>query len=300
MGGGVLQDELRGAGRERLGDPGIGARLRERIESGARVAGFETTGEPVEVRKSDLAAPGGCVGQMLATRWMPEEPDRAELVLGRLADAMATLALVAGALDVPKPSELRALLELSAAETERLGLTDETLVAAARRALEHLGEAFELVAGLGLPPGYLCRTEQTLRVRLLDGRLVLAGRADVVLGGGGEPAVSTAIVELKAGRVRTEEHLAEAAFYALAETLRSGVAPRAIAVAYLGPEGSWASRPVDEALLDSVADEVASVAAMLQRATAARVLTLSPSAEGCGLCRARRRCAAAIVERPAG
>lgn len=296
----MLQDELRGAGGERPADPGIAQRLRQRIEAAALAAGFDVAGEPVEVRKTDLVAPEACVGRMLALRWMPQEEDRAELVLGRLADTVATLALVAGVLEVPPLSELLDLLELSPARAEELGLSGETLLAAARQALERLGDAFELAPGRGLPPGYLCRTEQTLRVRLLDGRLVFGGRADVMLGGGVEPGASTAIVELKAGRVHVEEHLAEAAFYALAETLRSGVAPRAIAVAYLGQEGSWESRPVDEELLGSVGVGVAIAAVALQRATTTAVLPLSPSPESCARCRARERCAAAIADGAAG
>lgn len=290
----MLLQELRDAGRAQGADPGLAGRLRRRIEAAALAAGFDAEGEPVEVRKTDVAVGAGCVGRMLAPRWMPPEEDRSELALGRLADVMATLALVGGVLEVPSATELRALLGLEAGEVEQLGLTDDALVASAEKALDRLSEAFELGAEPGLPAGYLCRTEQTLRVRLLGGRLVVSGRADVVLGGGGEPAASTAIVELKAGRVHLEEHLAEAAFYALAETLRSGVAPRAVAVAYLGWEGSWASRRVDEDLLGSVADRVAEVAVALQGATAATTLPLSPSAWDCGLCRAQQRCRAAI------
>jgi len=289
----VLLQELRDAARGQRVDPGLAGRLRRRVEEFAERAGFDPQGEPVEVHKADLAAAGSCVGLMLSTRWMPPEEDRRELVLGRLADALASRALVVGALDVPSPSGLLAMVELGADEADRLGVTDDVLTSAARLAIERLREAFDPLAGRGLPPGFLCRTEQTMRVRLFDGALVFGGRADVVLGGGGDPESTTAIVELKAGQVHPEEHLAEAAFYALAETLRSGVAPRAIAVVYLGTEGSPYHKAVDEELLVEVAEQVGTVARALQLAQSSDVIPLDPSPRSCGRCRARQRCSAA-------
>lgn len=66
--------------------------------------------------------------------------------------------------------------------------------------------------------------ESRARYDLFDGRIVLSTRADLMLGGPG----AKVIVDVKSGAIYAN-HREELRFYALVESLRSGVAPRLLA-----------------------------------------------------------------------
>jgi hypothetical protein len=71
-------------------------------------------------------------------------------------------------------------------------------------------------------------TESRVRVELLDGLVVLAGKVDLTLGRP-EPGVATkVIIDLKSGRA-LPAHRDDLRFYALVEALRLGVPPRMLA-----------------------------------------------------------------------
>ena len=138
-----------------------------------------------------------------------------------------------------------------------LGLLDE-----AERA-EVVGEAVRQVAWFRsvFPPlrgSWNPVVEWGLRVDLLDGRLVLSARPDLVLGRDDHEEPMRArrlILELKGGQERPEQD-DDVRFYALVATLRHGVPPFRVATVNL-QTGTWRCQDVTEDLLFSAARRVA-------------------------------------------
>jgi hypothetical protein len=92
-------------------------------------------------------------------------------------------------------------------------------------------------------------TESRLRAELADGRVVLRGQADLVLGRTEGTTARKVIVDLKTGGF-APSHLDDLRFYALLETIRLGVPPRLVASYYLD-SGRPHPETVTEAVLES-------------------------------------------------
>ena len=130
------------------------------------------------------------------------------------------------------------------------------------------------------------------RVELCAGRVILRAKVDLVLGRavGGESRVF--IVEVKTGR-GWPGHADDLRFYALCETLRSGVPPFRMATYYL-ESGAWHSEDVTVELLEAAARRVIAGArslAELQLRERQPTRTPGPS---CGFCRQRETCPGAV------
>lgn len=132
-------------------------------------------------------------------------------------------------------------------------------------------------------------TEVRMRAELAAGRVILQGRPDLVLGRAEGMRAGKVVVDFKTGNVALH-HRDDLRFYALVETLRAGVPPRALATSYLD-SGQLHPEAVTAGLLDAaaarVADGIARMLAILHGdAEAAR----RPSG-ACRWCRELERCA---------
>jgi len=132
-------------------------------------------------------------------------------------------------------------------------------------------------------------TEQSLRAELAGDRVVLQGKVDLVVGRTEGTRAGKVIVDFKTGN-RVAHHADDLRFYALIETLRTGVPPRALATAYLD-SGRLQVESVTEAVLDAA---VARTADGVERIVAIRhagdEAARRPSAV-CSWCRALDACA---------
>lgn len=89
-----------------------------------------------------------------------------------------------------------------------------------------------------LPSSLHVRSEQSARVELLDGRVVLAGTPDLTLGRVRDDRARMLLVDLKTGLRRPDVERQELRFYALLLTLKHGQPPFRWAVHYVA-EGAW-------------------------------------------------------------
>lgn len=106
-----------------------------------------------------------------------------------------------------------------------------------------------------LQPAWRPVTEQRLRADLAGGRIVLSGRADLTLGRAEGLRAGKVVVDFKTGTAAIH-HRDDLRFYALIETLRLGVPPRALATSYLDSARLHVEL-VTEDLLDAAAARTA-------------------------------------------
>lgn len=92
------------------------------------------------------------------------------------------------------------------------------------------------------------RTEQPLRRRLHDGRVVVQGKPDLQIGRPTSDHRRMLLIDLKTGGRHTLRHRADMRFYALLATLKHRVAPFRVATYYLD-EADWDVEDVDEDVL---------------------------------------------------
>ncbi len=102
-----------------------------------------------------------------------------------------------------------------------------------------------------LDPGWLPRTQESLRARLAGGAVELATRVDLAIGRPAVDQASVALVEVKSG-ARWQQHRADLHFSALIETLRSAVPPFVVAT-YYTRTGELDVDPVTKELLSAAA-----------------------------------------------
>lgn len=139
--------------------------------------------------------------------------------------------------------------------------------------------------------------ELPVRVELVGGALVLAGRVDLVLGRP-EPARATRVaIDLKSGGAYPE-YPEDMRFYALLLTLRFGVPPARVASLFLG-SGEWQAEDVGEGVLEHAADRVAEAARTAASLAAGAAPQLRPGPY-CGWCPRAPRCPALGSEARSG
>jgi hypothetical protein len=101
-----------------------------------------------------------------------------------------------------------------------------------------------------LDPGWLPRTQESMRVVLAGGGIELSARPDLSIGAPPVDEASVALVEIKSGG-RRAEHRTDLHFYALIEALRSPAPPFVVAT-YYTRTGELDVDPVtDELLVDA-------------------------------------------------
>ena len=233
---------------------GLVAELRSWLEAELEsvTTGWSGPGGPLGVTKSRILATARCPASVLAEA--DDLPLSIPLVAGASLDAAAALLLVSDRLPGSAPwlGALMPVLHQTAPDhaeyIEGLSVEDrqelrETVEAKGRRLAALLGD-------LRSVPG---TAQEMFRVDLVDGRVTLTGRTDLVLGRG-----SRSVVEVKSGAVRAA-HVDEAGFYALLASMRDGVAPRTTVVVTLDP-GVVTPYPVTEHSLEAAARRVVSTA----------------------------------------
>jgi RecB family exonuclease len=132
------------------------------------------------------------------------------------------------------------------------------------------------------------RTETPVRAELCGGKVVLTGRVDLSLGVADGDRAGRVLVDLKTGGA-SAGHLHDLRFYALLETLRSGVPPLRLATSYL-EAGDLAVEDVDEDVLEAaVRRTVQGARAVLELRLGLRSPAIPPN-PACRWCPAREGC----------
>ena len=195
-------------------------------------------------------------------------------------DAPSPLELVDDALDrlADDPDATVADYLLGLTETERAELRG-----AASEVVSAFVELWPPLSRTWVP-----RTETSARVELCGGRVVLSGRVDLSLGAPEGDRAGRVLVDLKTGAT-SAGHLHDLRFYALLETLRSGVPPLRLATSYL-EAGDLAVEDVDEDVLEAaVRRTVQGARAVLELRLGLRSAAISPN-PACRWCPARTTC----------
>ncbi|MGH9075067.1 MAG: PD-(D/E)XK nuclease family protein, partial [Acidimicrobiales bacterium] len=112
-----------------------------------------------------------------------------------------------------------------------------------------------LVAWPQLPASALVRLQEPIVAELAGGRVVLAGRADLVLGQPGGGRAGSRLIDIKSGR-RRQEDVVEAGWYAVLETLRHLAAPFQVGTYYLR-DGTLALEVVTAEVLEQASGRIA-------------------------------------------
>jgi hypothetical protein len=180
------------------------------------------------------------------------------MMLGQLVDRLVASYVVTGAVPA-EPFEHaiealhaerdeRAVAWLDGAEPEVIRDLRADLADRARR----VGSSWPLVSSEWWP-----RPEDGVRVPFADGRIVLSGRFDLMLGGRPTP-LDRVVVEVKSGAA-TGVHQPDLYWYGLLGALRDGTPPRAVAV-WSAADGVTTTAPISADGLRSAAMRVVDAA----------------------------------------
>lgn len=207
--------------------------------------------------------------------------------------AHKAIQLTVGRPSLPPPLQLvdEALHRLAEDPDERiadflLGLTE-----AARAELRT--EVNELVAGFlelwpPLHPSWRPQTESRRRAELCGGKVVLSGKVDLTLGAPRGLVAGRVVVDLKTGAPHAG-HVDDLRFYALLDTLRSGVPPFRLASWYLDSARLQPEDVTPELLEATVRRTVAATTKLAELHLGLRspATTANPA---CRWCRVRETC----------
>jgi hypothetical protein len=125
-------------------------------------------------------------------------------------------------------------------------------------------------------------TEARIRADLCEDRVVLSGKVDLSLGRADGLRAGKVLVDFKTGGF-TPAHLEDLRFYALIETLRTGVPPRRLASYYL-EQGRFVSEDVTVGLLEAAAERAGRGAATMIELRERRRLAATRPGPGCRWC----------------
>jgi len=172
-----------------------------------------------------------------------------------------------------------------------LGLTD-----AARAELR--AEVNELVAGFvelwpPLQRAWKPQAETRRRAELANGMLILSGTVDLTLGAPQGLRAGRVVVDLKTGG-RHAGHVDDLRFYALLDTLRSGVPPFRL-VSYYLDSGTFSVEDVTEQVLEAaIRRTVAGAARIVELQLGMRSPAVTPNPT-CRWCRLKDECDGAVA-----
>lgn len=270
-------------------DPGLRDQLRRHIEAAA-ASDAGRLDRPLFVNKGELSRVLACEAHHQAVAATPFEWNVAtargavahkaiELSVGR-TDGPPPLALVDGAMarlaDDPDQSIADFLL----------GLHPDARAELRTSVADVVGKFLEL-----WPPlqrAWRPQPEWSIRAELCGGMVQLRGKADLALGAPRGMTAGRVVVDLKTGGPHPG-HRDDVRFYALVDTLRTGVPPFRVGTYYLDA-GSFAPEDVTPAVLDTAVDRTTDG---LRRLLALRLGLRSASVTPnpcCGWCPARDAC----------
>lgn len=238
--------------------PDLGDRLRARLEADlGPVAETIGSGTPLGVTKHLLNGVHGCQARYLHDEARPFEPS-IPIVRGTIVHKALELGIHWQG--VPTPLELVDTAIERTATTDHWATEFVAELDPAGRAELRAGCAAQVAAFLETWPPLVAAmrpaTEARLWAELCQGRIVLRGQADLTLG----QAVASGtrarkiIVDHKTGG-RSPEHRHDLRFYALVDTLRTGVPPRLLVTAYLSG-GVLETEPVTTGILEATVARV--------------------------------------------
>jgi hypothetical protein len=253
-----------------------------------------TGAKPLFIGKRHLAAVHGCEARHLA-----EEDQKFEwsVPLARGSVTHKAIELSVNLKGTRDPAELvdeavARIIERENSLGDFLRTRDESSIAELR------SECAGLTAGFldTFPPlrkGWRPGTEVSKRVELCNNLLTLAGKFDLTLGMPFDTTAGRVIIDIKTGGA-SSEHRNDLRFYALLETLVTGVPPLAVGTHYV-ESGRLAIEPVDEPMLEAAlhrtADGVVRLAE-LHAQTAEPVVRAGP---GCRWCPLNQTCSTGIA-----
>jgi hypothetical protein len=230
---------------------GLAADLRAELSAAVAPLLPHLPDDPLHVSKRALEMVHGCEAHLLA--------ERAERFEWTVPTARGTVVHKAIQLSVNLRSQQPPPLVLVDEALGRLADGDRSLAGFLRACgefelAELRGVCHDLVHKFvdGFPPlqpRWRPVTEASVRVELLDGRIVLNGKPDLTLGSSRGARAGKVVLDLKTGGFKAG-HLDDLRFYALLETLRFGVPPRLLAGYYVD-SGELRREEVSEGLLDA-------------------------------------------------
>jgi hypothetical protein len=289
---------LIGLGRGPDAGPDLAQRVRARLEDALVSTGLEevrwTAVRPLWVGKSLLDDQDRCDG-LLDARLRKEGPAFGHSVVS----GAGVLFHKAIEIDVAseRAADIRAVCDRAAgklASTDRsfgsfwIGLDEldrAELLAEAGRHLALFRDSFPPI-----PRKWQSQTELALKVRLADGRVVLSGAPDLVLG-----RSRRLVVDFKSGGA-WPEHPEDARFYALLVSLRTGVVPYRVATFFL-QSGEWQAEDVTEETLQRASNRVVHAVRMAAQFAAGHSPDLRPGPH-CAWCPRVTDCPAARARAP--
>jgi PD-(D/E)XK nuclease superfamily len=310
-----LADALRRWEADELGAPASVEEveaLRHELEGVARAAAAEAgpadlATNPIRLAKRRITDLLACERYVVETGDGDGRSDDERVHRGVLVDLLAEHHVLTGR-PRPDPEPLELGLDLCRAlgrEKTRTVEWVEALDPTARKAFaDEVAERRDvLLAGWpAFAPRWWARTQEPVHVGLADGEVVLAGRADVVVGGPPTPWPAL-VIEVKSGTFGMEER-DDGLVYALLLALRDGRAPAAAitATAVLGalegPERATARAGrvhVERGTADRLRTAAGRVADAISRAgaLAGGRPPVARANRRCDWCPARSRCEAA-------
>lgn len=263
-----VRDELLAWGDERPEvDPDLALELRAALEDGARAVferhdrsvgadGADRYGDTVWVSKSRLDRLV-CDGLYRAAL---EEPFtyNAAIAVGTISHRAIELDHATRRGHSPEEVVAKVWHEVVTTPGDRLaqfanGLGDMDAASLRQDAEQLLTEHRDVWPAL--PSRLHVRFEQSVRVELLGGRVVLLGTPDLTLGRVRDDRARMLLVDLKTGFRRPEVERQELRFYALLLTLKHGQPPFRWAAHYVA-EGAWDVEDFSPALLDTAVRRV--------------------------------------------
>lgn len=239
-------------------DPDLAGTLRRRLEDALRDVATEVRGDRgLTVTKFMLNGVHGCQARYLDSIARPFEPS-IPVVRGTIAHKALELAVHWPGTPLPLDLVDRAIDLIGTTDhwaTDFVAGLDPADRAALRSSVVDIVNKF-LETWPPLNAAMRPATEASMWAELCGGRIVLRGQADLTLGQpvGSATKARKVIVDYKTGN-RSPDHRGDLRFYALVETLRTGVPPRLLVTAYLD-SAVLETEPVTTGILDATVARV--------------------------------------------
>lgn len=281
-------DELFTLEERPVWDADIKGRLKAQLEDSLRTD-VETMGTAIFVGKYDLALIHQCEGRFMAKQ-SSQFAWTIQMIRGRVAHTAIEIAMMDRDAGAPLDLIDRAVGALSDG-------SEQESVATFLKGLDPIdmarlkGEANNAVVGFmsdwpAIDRRWYPRTEETARAYLFGGRVKLGAKYDMAFGPPDGLRARVVIVDFKTGK-RRAGHVDDLRYYALVQTLRTGVPPFRVASYYLEEADFHVETVTEELLATAVrrtADGIRRIAALQRRAP---VMNPGPH---CLFCPARETC----------
>ena len=288
-------DELMALGQERpVFERDLAVRLRDQLEAGLAPAAEKLAPEELPwVNKDRLAKVHACEAHFLAEtdfEWTARTArgsvvHKALELSVTLGDDAVPLELVDHAIETLKDDDRRASPGPWLADAPALDIAE--LRSSANDVVAKFFECWPPLQAKWIP-----RTETGIGVPLLDEKVMLWAKVDLLLGKPQGQQARTLVVDFKT-RGKYARHLDDLRFYALVQAVRLGVPPFRVASYYLDT-ADFHVEDVDEDVLQSTVRRViAGVTKMIELRAGTREPTITEGPQ-CSWCQLRDTCEGAV------